>query len=214
MDDGYSGVSFNRPQFKKLEEAIRKGALDCIVVKDLSRFSRNYIDGGRYIEKIFPQLGIRFIAINDAYDSLTGDPQSDSFVIPFKNLINDSYCKDISMKIRSSLEVKQKSGEFVGSFAPYGYMKSPENKNQLIVDEAVSEYVQMIFSMYKDGFSIGRIAKPVSYTHLCQSAQRKPCRQPQPQVQCPAFPIATKVHVGFSCVHHLLFVKLEVVYPK
>ena len=170
----YSGVSFNRPQFKKLEEAIRKGALDCIVVKDLSRFSRNYIDGGRYIEKIFPQLGIRFIAINDAYDSLTGDPQSDSFVIPFKNLINDSYCKDISMKIRSSLEVKQKSGEFVGSFAPYGYMKSPENKNQLIVDEAVSEYVQMIFSMYKDGFSIGRIAKrlnqmgvlsPMEYKH-------------------------------------------------
>ena len=174
VDDGYSGVSFNRPQFKKLEEAIRKGALDCIVVKDLSRFSRNYIDGGRYIEKIFPQLGIRFIAINDAYDSLTGDPQSDSFVIPFKNLINDSYCKDISMKIRSSLEVKQKSGEFVGSFAPYGYMKSPENKNQLIVDEAVSEYVQMIFSMYKDGFSIGRIAKrlnqmgvlsPMEYKH-------------------------------------------------
>ena len=173
-DDGYSGVSFNRPSFKKLEEAIRKGAIDCIVVKDLSRFSRNYIDGGRYLEKIFPQLGIRFIAINDAYDSLTGDPQSDSFVIPFKNLINDSYCKDISMKIRSSLEVKQKSGEFVGAFAPYGYKKSPENKNQLIVDEAVSEYVQMIFAMYKDGISIGRIAarlnqmgvlSPMEYKH-------------------------------------------------
>ena len=143
VDDGYSGVSFNRPNFKKLEDAIRKGAIDCIVVKDLSRFSRNYIDGGRYLEKIFPQLGIRFIAVNDAYDSLTGDPQSDSFVIPFKNLINDSYCKDISMKIRSSLEVKQKNGEFVGAFAPYGYKKSPDNKNQLIVDEAVSEYVQM-----------------------------------------------------------------------
>ena len=172
VDDGYSGVSFNRPQFKKLEEAIRKGALDCIVVKDLSRFSRNYIDGGRYIEKIFPQLGIRFIAINDAYDSLTGDPQSDSFVIPFKNLINDSYCKDISMKIRSSLEVKQKSGEFVGSFAPYGYMKSPENKNQLIVDEAVSEYVQMIFSMYKDGFSIGRIAKRLNQMGVLAQGKR------------------------------------------
>ena len=91
-DDGFSGANFNRPQFKKLEEAIRKGALDCIVVKDLSRFSRNYIDGGRYIEKIFPQLGIRFIAINDAYDSLTGDPQSDSFVIPFKNLIKNISC--------------------------------------------------------------------------------------------------------------------------
>ena len=89
VDDGYSGVSFNRPNFKKLEDAIRKGAIDCIVVKDLSRFSRNYIDGGRYLEKIFPQLGIRFIAVNDAYDSLTGDPQSDSFVIPFKNLIKN-----------------------------------------------------------------------------------------------------------------------------
>ena len=88
------------------------------MVKDLSRFSRNYIEGGRYLEKIFPQLGIRFIAVNDAYDSLTGDPQSDSFVIPFKNLINDSYCKDISMKIRSSLEVKQKNGEFVGRSLP------------------------------------------------------------------------------------------------
>ena len=105
------------------------------------------VDGGRYLEKIFPQLGIRFIAVNDAYDSLTGDPQSDSFVIPFKNLINDSYCKDISMKIRSSLEVKQKNGEFVGAFAPYGYKKSPENKNRLVVDEAVSEYVQMIFCL-------------------------------------------------------------------
>lgn len=114
VDDGYSGVSFNRPNFKKLEDAIRKGAIDCIVVKDLSRFSRNYIDGGRYLEKIFPQLGIRFIAVNDAYDSLTGDPQSDSFVIPFKNLINDSYCKDISMKSdpawRSSKRTVSSSG--------------------------------------------------------------------------------------------------------
>ena len=174
IDDGYSGVSFNRPQFRELEDALRKGKIDCIVVKDLSRFSRNYIDGGRYLEKIFPQLGIRFIAVNDAYDSLTGDPQSDSFIIPFKNLINDSYCKDISVKIRSSLEVKQKNGEFVGAFAPYGYRKSPEDKNRLIVDEDVSEYVQMIFSMYKDGFSIGRIAdrlnqmgvlSPMEYKH-------------------------------------------------
>ena len=144
------------------------------MIASWSRISAAFQDGGRYLEKIFPQLGIRFIAVNDAYDSLTGDPQSDSFVIPFKNLINDSYCKDISMKIRSSLEVKQKNGEFVGAFAPYGYKKSPENKNQLIVDEAVSEYVQMIFAMYKDGFSIGRIAdrlnqmgvlSPMEYKH-------------------------------------------------
>lgn len=158
IDDGFSGVNFDRPRFKAMEEEIRKGRVDCIVCKDLSRFSRNYIDGGRYLEKIFPQLGIRFIAVTDSYDSLTGNPQSDSFILPFRNLINDSYCKDISMKVRSSLEVKQKNGEFVGPFTPYGYRKAEGNKNQLIVDEEVRETVQMIFSMYKDGFSIGRIA--------------------------------------------------------
>ena len=89
VDDGYSGVNFDRPAFRKLEDELRKGRIECIVCKDLSRFSRNYIDGGRYLEKIFPQLGIRFISVNDAYDSLTGNPQSDSFIIPFKNLINN-----------------------------------------------------------------------------------------------------------------------------
>ena len=158
IDDGFSGVNFERPQFRKMEEEIRRGRIDCIVVKDLSRFSRNYIDGGRYIEKIFPQLGVRFIAVNDAYDSLIGDPQSDSFIIPFKNLINDSYCKDISMKIRSSLEVKRKSGEFVGAFAPYGYTKSENNHSQLAVDEDTIDTVRLIFTLYKDGMSIGGIA--------------------------------------------------------
>ncbi len=158
VDDGYSGVSFERPGFRRLEDEVRSGRIDCIICKDLSRFSRNYIDGGRYLEKIFPQLGIRFIAINDAYDSLTGDPHSDSFIIPFKNLINDSYCKDISVKVRSSLEAKRKNGEFVGSFTPYGYRKAEGDKNQLVVDEEARETVQTIFSLYKDGFSIGRIA--------------------------------------------------------
>ena len=90
VDDGYSGVDFNRPAFKRMEQAVREGKIDAIVVKDLSRFSRNYIDGGRYLEKIFPQLGIRFIAINDSYDTNKSNPQSDSFIIPFKNLINDT----------------------------------------------------------------------------------------------------------------------------
>ena len=174
IDDGFSGVSSERPQFRKLEDAIRKRTVDCVVVKDLSRFSRNYIDCGRYLEKIFPQIGVRFISVNDAYDSLTGDPQSDSFLIPFKNLINDTYCKDISVKIRSSLEVKQKSGEFVGCFAPYGYRKSPDNRNRLIADEDAAETVRTIYALYKDGFSIGRIAdrlnrmgvlSPMEYKH-------------------------------------------------
>lgn len=79
--------------------------------RSTSRFSRNYIEGGRYLERIFPQLGVRFIAINDSYDSLNGNPQSDSFIIPFKNLINDTYCKDISVKIRTNLDVKRRKGE-------------------------------------------------------------------------------------------------------
>ena len=88
VDDGYTGVNFDRPDFRRLEDDIRMGKIDAIICKDLSRFSRNYIDGGRYLEKIYPAMGIRFIAVNDSYDSLTSDPSSDSFIIPFKNLIN------------------------------------------------------------------------------------------------------------------------------
>lgn len=157
VDDGYSGVSFDRPDFRKMEQAIREGRIDAILCKDLSRFSRNYIEAGRYLEKIFPQLGVRFIAINDAYDTLTGNPQSDSFIIPFKNLINDTYCKDISVKIRSNLDVKRRNGEYVGAYTPYGYKKAENNRNHLVVDEYAAEVVQSIFSMYKDGMSICRI---------------------------------------------------------
>ena len=157
-DDGHSGVSFDRPDFRRMEQAIRDGKIDCIVCRDLSRFSRNYIEAGRYLEKIFPQLGVRFIAINDSYDTATGNPQSDSFIVPFKNLINDTYCKDISVKIRSSLDVKRRRGEYVGAFTPYGYRKDENNRNQLVVDEYAGEIVRFIFTMYKDGVSIGAIA--------------------------------------------------------
>lgn len=162
VDDGYSGVDFNRPGFRRLEEALRDGRIEAVVCKDLSRFSRNYIDGGRYLERIFPQLGVRFIAINDGYDTLTGNPQSDSFVIPFKNLINDTYCKDISVKIRTNLDVKRRRGEYVGAYTPYGYQKDPHDRNQLKVDEYAGGIVRQIFSMYKDGLSICRIAEKLN----------------------------------------------------
>ena len=97
VDDGYSGVSFERPGFKQMMEDVKAKKIDCIICKDLSRFARNYIDSGRYLEKIFPFMGVRFIAINDNYDSAGEKSQSDSLIVPFKNLINDAYCKDISM---------------------------------------------------------------------------------------------------------------------
>ena len=156
-DDGYSGVNFDRPAFSEMMDDIRSGKINCVVVKDLSRFGRNYIEAGNYIERVFPFLGVRFIAINDNYDSLDRN-QSDSLIIPFKNLINDAYCKDISVKIRSQLEIKRKKGQFLGAFAVYGYLKDEEDHNRLVVDTYASEIVRAIFMWKKQGMSQGRIA--------------------------------------------------------
>lgn len=156
-DDGYSGVDFNRPGFQLMLEDMKKGIIDCIIVKDLSRFGRNYIEVGRYLEKLFPMLGIRFIAVNDNYDSLEVDTAHD-IVMPFKNLINDSYCRDLSIKIRSHLAVKRKNGEFIGAFACYGYLKDPENKNHLVIDTYAGPVVQDIFRMKINGYSQYKIA--------------------------------------------------------
>lgn len=156
-DDGYSGVNFDRPAFQEMMHEIRSGKVNCVVVKDLSRFGRNYIEAGNYIERVFPFMGVRFIAINDSYDSLDKN-QSDSLIIPFKNLINDAYCKDISVKIRSQLEIKRKKGQFIGAFAVYGYLKDEEDHNKLVVDTFASEVVRAIFKWKLEGMSQGRIA--------------------------------------------------------
>ena len=158
VDDGYSGSSFERPAFQMMLEDIKKGIVDCVIVKDLSRFGREYIDSGRYIERLFPALGVRFIAINDNYDSLEGKDQSDEIIIPFKNLINDAYCRDISIKIRSHLEVKRKNGEFIGAFAPYGYKKDETDRNSLLVDTYAAGVVKDIFRMKLHGYSQDAIA--------------------------------------------------------
>ena len=156
-DDGYSGVNFDRPAFNEMMDEVRSGKVDCIVVKDLSRFGRNYIESGNYIERVFPFMGVRFIAINDNYDSAEKN-HSDSLIIPFKNLINDAYCKDISVKIRSQLEIKRKKGEFIGAFAVYGYLKDKEDHNKLVIDECASEVVHLIYRLKIQGMSQGRIA--------------------------------------------------------
>lgn len=166
VDDGYSGVNFERPAFQQMLEDIKAGKVNCVVTKDLSRFGRNHIEVGKYIEKIFPYLGVRFIAVNDNYDSLTNDTQTNNIIIPFKNLINDAYCRDISIKIRSNLEVKRKRGDFVGPFAPYGYRKSEEDKNRLEIDEEAAEVVRSIFRMYLQGSNAYKIAERLNKKNI------------------------------------------------
>lgn len=176
VDDGYSGTNFDRPNFKRMMAEIEKGHIDCVIVKDLSRLGRNYIEMGKYLERIFPMYGVRVIAINDNYDTANESSDADQIVIPFKNLINDAYCRDISMKIRSQLDVKRKNGQFIGSFATYGYMKDPKNKNHLIIDEYAANVVRMIFNMKLEGYSAGTIADhlneskvltPMEYKRFC-----------------------------------------------
>lgn len=158
IDDGYSGINFNRPAIIELLEEIKLGTVNCIIVKDLSRFGRNYIETGRYIQQIFPFMGIRFIAINDNYDSINSESQTDNIILPFKNLMNDSYCRDISVKVRSQIEVRQKRGDYIGSFPVFGYFRDTAQKNKLIIDETAAEIVRKIFTMRISGQNNKRIA--------------------------------------------------------
>ena len=130
IDNGFTGTNFERPGFMRLMEDVRSGKVQCIVVKDLSRFGRDYIEAGRFIQKTFPAFSVRFIAITDHYDSLTADQSTTSLVIPVKNFVNDSYCQDISEKVKSHQRVKREKGKFIGAFAVYGYQKDREDKNK------------------------------------------------------------------------------------
>ena len=159
VDDGYSGIHFERPAFKEMMEDVISGHINCIVVKDLSRFGRDYIDSGRYLQRVFPSLDIRFIALNDNYDSFTASETEKNLVIPFKNFINDNYCRDTSAKVRSVCKVKRKQGQFISNYAPYGYEKDEEDKHKIVIDKEVEDVVRKIFSMKLEGYSSYSIAK-------------------------------------------------------
>lgn len=180
-DDGYTGANFERPQFQRMMEDVKSGRIDCIVVKDLSRFGREYIDSGHYLQKVFPQLGIRFIAVNDHYDNANPNAVDDDLVLPFKNMVNDAYCRDISIKVRTNLEAKRRSGQFVGNKTTYGYKRNPNDKNKLVVDPPAAQVVQSIFRWKIDGMSAGQIAdklnetgvpSPIEYKKATGSKQR------------------------------------------
>lgn len=173
IDDGFTGSNFERPSFKKMLEDVKAGRTNCIIVKDLSRFGRNYLDAGEYIEKIFPFLGVRFIAVNDNYDSLGGKNASDELIIPFKNLINEAYCRDISVKVRTQLEVKRKSGQHIGAFAVYGYLKDETDKNRLVADEYAADVVRDIFKWKLEGMSPQDIAARLNHSGVLSPMEYK-----------------------------------------
>lgn len=155
-DDDYTGTNFDRPAFKQMLSDIEKKKIDCIIVKDLSRFGRDYIDVGKYLQKEFPYKGVRFIAITDNIDSAK---QAYDMLMPVKNIFNEQYARDISKKVISAMRSKQENGIFVGAFTSYGYKKDPDNKGKLIIDQYAATIVRRIFDMYNEGKPQLTIAK-------------------------------------------------------
>ena len=175
-DDGYSGSNFERPAFKRMMEDVRAGRVDCIVVKDLSRFGREYIEAGRLIQKTFPALNVRFIALTDRFDSLTADYNETALVLPVKNFVNDAYCRDISDKVKSHQRIKRENGEFIGAFAVYGYRKDPANRNRLVPDDYAAEVVRRIFGWRLGGVSATAIAKKLNALGILSPLEYKRAR--------------------------------------
>jgi len=147
IDEGFSGTNFERPAFKKMLADAEEGKINLIITKDLSRLGRDYISAGQFTEIIFPSKGIRYIAVTDGYDS----EESPGDFIPFKNIVNEMYARDISRKIRSAFKARMKSGDFIGPFAPFGYRRCPENRHKLITDRKTAEIVKRIFSESAEG---------------------------------------------------------------
>lgn len=158
VDNGETGVDFLRPAWNELIRECRAGKINCIVLKDLSRLGRNYIETGEYLETILPLLGIRLIAVNDSYDSLTLT-NGERLVSNLKNLVNDLYAKDISRKSSTALRMKQKQGAFIGTYASYGYLKDPADKNKIIVDPETAPIVRQIFEWKADGVGDAQICR-------------------------------------------------------
>ncbi len=172
-DDNYSGSNFERPEFKRMISDIEAGRVNCVIVKDLSRFGRDYIETGRYLDQVFPALGVRFIALTDRYDSLSADAGERNIVLPVKNFINDSYCRDISTKVKSQLAVKRRKGECLAAFAVYGYRKSEEDRNTLLADDYAAEIVRRIFAWKIEGMAVSAIAEKLNDLHILSPKEYK-----------------------------------------
>ena len=156
-DDGKSGSNFDRAEFQRMMKDIEAGKVNCVIVKDQSRFGRDYIDVGKYKEKIFPKLGVRFITINEGYDSLSAT-SSDDLAFTINSFVYDFYIRDISTKIRTNLTAKKQNGEYAGAFVAYGYVKDSNDKSKLVVDQFAADVVRDIFRWKIEGLSPQNIA--------------------------------------------------------
>ena len=158
IDDGHTGTDADREDFQRLLSDVMSGKIDCVVVKDLSRFARNYSDAGGLIDNLFVQFNVRFISLGDDVDSYKRPDSVSDIKVPITNVINDNYCFQTSKKIRQVFDYKRRDGQYIGSFAPYGYVKAPEDKHKLVVDPDAAEVVKLIFSLYLKGTSKRAIA--------------------------------------------------------
>lgn len=172
VDNGYTGTDFLRPEFTRMMEAVQSGIVDCVIVKDLSRLGRNYIETSQFIEKVCPFFGLRFIAVNDNYDTATVTSEG-QLSASLSNIVNDYYAKDISRKVTSALRMKMERGDYIGNYAPHGYQKDPENKNHLIICPETAPVIRQIFEWRAEGMSYMGINKKLNDAGIVSPSQYK-----------------------------------------
>lgn len=164
IDDGWSGTNFDRPGFKRMMQDIYNGKVNCVIVKDLSRFGRNYTDAGYYLDDVFMRLGVRFIALNNSVDSISNSMNAATkcITVGVQNVINESVAATTSVNVRGTLNVSRKQGKFIGSFPTYGYLKNPEDRHKLIIDEETAPVVRMIYNLFIGGKSVIGVTKELN----------------------------------------------------
>lgn len=174
VDDGCTGTDTNRDGFQKLLADIYAKKINCVIVKDLSRLSRNYTDAGSLIENLFVQMNVRFISLTEGIDSYQNPDSISNLIVPITNVINDNFCYQTSKKIRQVFDYKRRNGEFIGGFAAYGYLKDPKDKHALTIDEEAAEIVRNIYTWFLDGMSKNAIVHTLnSQGVLCPSEYKK-----------------------------------------